>query len=309
MVCYCCPRGADRRRHCLRLWKACAASLGLSPGKLYALAGAITTQPSSTAGNGEHGEEDTSTALDVDVPTSVGAYVLLAAHLAASPVAAAPSPVPRPATALRDLFPLVHLGLAGTGTEGHISTDATLFWLWTLTSRAIAAQEPLDDGQVDALVPLLTPLAALSPSPATRFLAFRLVAALVLRLPISAEARFVLLAELAGPGCPYVGMRVAAVGLVREALAAALAAARPSKLLSPALVAELGDVLFRLEPEDLLDSPGGVGLEGWLAEHHRGTLEKLGLYYFLLARDEDNKASPSPSANPAGPGRYARPPR
>lgn len=281
----------------------CAAALGLSPAKLYGLASAVTTRPAPTAGSDSGSDaEQAGTEVpspSVDLPTSVGAYVLLAAHLATTPSSPpSPSPLPTSATALRHLLPLLHLGLASPSSPSPapISTDTTLFWSWHLLSSATATNAPPSDGQPAALVQLLTPLAALSPDPRTRLSAFRLVARVVLDLAGSGGERLMLLGALVGVDCPFEGMRVAGVGLVRELLFREFGREGGGEgVVLRGLVGELGGVLFGVEPEGMVGSASGdVVMEEWLAEHHRGTLEKLGLYYFLLARDTGNRVRVPP---------------
>lgn len=61
---------------------------------------------------------------------------------------------------------------------------------------------------------------------------------------------------------------------------------------TPLLLAELGRTFLRFDPVDLL-AGGEVELEEFLEKYQRSTVEKLGLYYFLLVRDTANKVRSS----------------
>ena len=67
---------------------------------------------------------------------------------------------------------------------------------------------------------------------------------------------------------------------------------------SPLLLAELGRTFLRFDPVDLL-AEGEMELDEFLDKYQRSTVEKLGLYYFLLVRDVANKVGSSSCLRPS----------
>lgn len=258
--------------------------VGLSTAELYSRASAVSAIKQREADGDIDDEEEDDTS---ELPRCIGAIALLAAALATSEPVERPAWTPPPAsTAIRGTLPLIILGTSSAGgVPPPISSDVLLFWLWTVVLAAVETASPLEDALVFSLVELLTPLCALSPSDPTRFLAFRLIATIILDLTAQEETQLILLRDLLGGECPFEGMRVAAIGLTREVLASKFAQKprRPSIFVSPLLLEELGPVLFDFRLGEECERVKFV--ERWL----KRTLDQLGLYYFLLVRDADNE--------------------
>lgn len=145
---------------------------------------------------------------------------------------------------------------------------------------------------VDILVPLahvLAPLASVHPDPPTRHATFRVLSTVLAFSP--SLIRMKLLKDLVTDEDESMQqMRVAAVGLVKEAVLEALNAPRtasgpPNDFMSPLLMQEIGSALFLKQAENL--APTVVEfLES--AEPLR-LIESMGLLYVLLLRDVDNR--------------------
>ena len=87
-------------------------------------------------------------------------------------------------------------------------------------------------------------------------------------------------------------MRVASVGLVKEALLQAFTRpdAKDNVFLSPLFLRTFGPILFRPDPPDLLSS--ALALKDFQETHEPARLvECLSLYYVLVQRDELNLVS------------------
>ncbi|GAA5900067.1 hypothetical protein JCM5296_002046 [Sporobolomyces johnsonii] len=209
------------------------------------------------------------------------------------------------------------MGLIRAPFQGEVAVqlgeDETLFWMWWCVEKQL--QLTLDEGVEETvlfpLVEILSSLSALSPVPQTRWLAFRLLSHLVVNgvgspsYPGSEQTQLVLLKELVEE-CTFDPLRVAAVGLVKEVMMdkfqrAASDPAFTSLFLSPLFFQELAPTLFRFDPSDLLTNRlNDLSAEEFAEKHHRGVVQKLGLCYFLLVRDRENKTgihSPSSLAS------------
>ncbi|OCH84611.1 hypothetical protein OBBRIDRAFT_829379 [Obba rivulosa] len=180
--------------------------------------------------------------------------------------------------------------------QSNTALDETL----SLLLRALAplrTHAPAPAPSPTLLAPLahvLPPLASAHPDPATRHHAFRLLA-LVLHLAPSL-LRLELLHGLLTDSAAPPQMRVAAVGLVKEAVLEALAGSSQDVFVSPLFLGTLGPVLFRTDPPDLL-SGSGLLLEEFLESSEPLRLvESLGLFYLLLKRDVRNRTGIRDSA-------------
>jgi hypothetical protein len=86
-------------------------------------------------------------------------------------------------------------------------------------------------------------------------------------------------------------MRIAAIGLVKEAALEALAYPKMENVFaSPFLLQTIGPYVFRLDSQDIFGSIGGVDELKDNPEPAR-LVECLNLYYVLLSRDVDNRVS------------------
>ncbi|KAF8954890.1 hypothetical protein BDZ97DRAFT_1862360 [Flammula alnicola] len=144
----------------------------------------------------------------------------------------------------------------------------------------------LSDNIMIPLCGILPSIASAHPDPVIRYQVFR-----VLSLLLSsgeAQLRFQHLVEFTRDS-EYPQMRVASVGLVKEALLEALSQPRgPSDLFcSPLFLRTFGPILFRPDPPDLFSSELTLKAFQETPEPRR-LVECLSLYYILLLRDEQN---------------------
>lgn len=140
----------------------------------------------------------------------------------------------------------------------------------------------------DVSIPLCTVipvLASAHPSPATRHQAYRILSRIIsLSDP---TLRLQVLKQLCSdPQFPQ--MRVAAVGLVKDSVLAALSSDAPSMLASPALLQGLGKTLFRPDPPDFCSKFTSLKELKESSEPPR-LVECLSLLYILLQRDIKNR--------------------
>ncbi|EMD31872.1 hypothetical protein CERSUDRAFT_119148 [Gelatoporia subvermispora B] len=186
--------------------------------------------------------------------------------------------------------------------QSNTALDETLFVL--LRSIApLRTQISAPELPPDVLIPLahvLPPLASVHPDPATRHQTFRLLS-LVLRFSPSYLRLNILHSLLTDPDSAA-QMRVAAVGLVKEAALEAVATvpgttgSSENVFASPIFLRTLGSVLFRSDPPDLLDG-SELSLDEFLESPEPLRLvEVLGLFYLLLKRDTNNRTGIRDSA-------------
>ncbi|KDR72651.1 hypothetical protein GALMADRAFT_252818 [Galerina marginata CBS 339.88] len=144
-----------------------------------------------------------------------------------------------------------------------------------------------DDLPHDITVPLygfLPSVASAHPDPPIRFQAFRILSLLL--ASGSQQLRFHHLVELTRDS-EFPQMRVASVGLVKEALLQALSEGKENIFLGPLFLRTFGPILFRPDPPDIFSS--ALALKDFEETHEPARLaECLSLYYFLLQRDEQN---------------------
>ena len=180
--------------------------------------------------------------------------------------------------------------------QSNIALDETL-GLLLFSFGDLRSQTPAPDLPPQLIIPLvhvLAPLSSSHPDPPTRHVSFRLFS-LVLGLAAS-PVRLRLLKDLISEseGSPP-QMRIAAIGLVKEAVLEALSlpesssSARDNVFVSPLFMREVGATIFSIEPhgfptstaltlEEFLESPEPLRL-----------VESLGLLYVLFQRDVDNR--------------------
>ncbi|KIJ28624.1 hypothetical protein M422DRAFT_270024 [Sphaerobolus stellatus SS14] len=202
-------------------------------------------------------------------PFSIGKLILLAYQ--------DPSSIP---TQPRYLESLLYILISCL--QQNVATDSTLALLLTY----IHANSQLPQELVDPLATILTPFSSSHPDPKVRYIAFRVLAELLSRAPPPVH-----LAHLSSllSDCPFDQMRVAAVGLVREAFLKAMASDDNSPFKTNALLRALGPTLFRPNPPDLFSSLTEKTLSEFLESSEPARLtECLSFYYVLLVRDTKN---------------------
>ncbi|RPD78958.1 hypothetical protein L226DRAFT_455708 [Lentinus tigrinus ALCF2SS1-7] len=171
--------------------------------------------------------------------------------------------------------------------QSNIAIDEVLSIL--LTSLApLHAQTPRPELSVDLIIPLvhlLPHLASNHSDPEVRHYTYR-VLSLVLGLSPS-PVRFRLLHDLLGDKDVSPHMRIAAVGLLKEAVLEGLAAKHKNMFASPLLLSTFGPIVLRPDPPDLFDT---ISLDDFLdsAEPLR-MVESLSFYYVLLLRDAQSQ--------------------
>jgi hypothetical protein len=184
---------------------------------------------------------------------------------------------------LVSFFPLIL-----TSLQSNVALDATLAILLKVLCTARFPQAELSP---DIIIPLTTVLPALCsahPDAPTRHITFRILGRVLQLTP--SVLRLQILRDLVSPSedvSPY--MRMAAIGLVKEAVLEALSQSRVDNVFtSPSLLQTIGPHVFRLDPPDLLTSINSVDALKNSSEPAR-LVECLNLYYILLLRDTNNK--------------------
>ncbi|GAA5995645.1 uncharacterized protein JCM10292_005298 [Rhodotorula paludigena] len=234
----------------------------------------------------------------------VGGLVALAHLVAADSAFTANRLDQDSATTLYRTLDIIRAGLESPAAR--LSDDVVLFWLWHGVEGALASAptKTLDSELIFYLIDLLTPLAALSPSPQTRFLSFRLISRLLTHgcTPPAAPTlegetlQLALLAQLVRE-CPVPSLRVASVGLVKEVVLSKLSLPRaeakqasqpshPSLFLAPSsfLSTPLGTSLLSLDPPQLERTDAEAFIHGE-AQQALGARERLSLWFVLLKRE------------------------
>ena len=135
---------------------------------------------------------------------------------------------------------------------------------------------------------ILPSVASAHPDPIVRYQTFRVLSLLL--ASGNPQLRFQHLVEYTRDS-EYPQMRVASVGLVKEALLQSFTLpAKDNVFLSPLFLRTFGPILFRPDPPDLLSS--ALTLKDFQETHEPGRLvECLSLYYVLLQRDQRNLVS------------------
>ncbi len=185
-----------------------------------------------------------------------------------------------------------------TSIQSNNAVDETLAVLIS-SFGDLRTQVPTPELPVTLLIPLahvLAPLSSSHPDPTTRHVAFRLLSLVLSLAPSPVRLRLLkdLLSE--SEGSPP-QMRIAAVGLVKEAVLEALAIplasadVRSNVFTSPLFVREVGSTIFSIQPPNLLLDLK-LTLEEFLELPEPSRLvEALGLLYVLVHRDVDNRVS------------------
>ncbi|GAA5960256.1 hypothetical protein JCM21900_002442 [Sporobolomyces salmonicolor] len=238
-------------------------------------------------------------------PQNTGSFVLLVHYLALDNLDPSTKSIDFADSSPNDLLSAT-MGLIRAPFQGEVAgqlgEDEILFWMWWCVDRQLqlTPEEGIEERVLFPLVEILSALSALSPAPQSRWVAFRLLSRLVVNgvgspsHPSSEQTQLVLLKELVEE-CKFDPLRVAATGLVKEVMMdkfqrAASDPAFSSLFLSPFFFQEFAPTLFRFDPSDLLQNPlNDLSAEAFAEKHHRDVVQKLGLYYFLLVRDRENK--------------------
>lgn len=184
--------------------------------------------------------------------------------------------------AFRAMLPILLVSI-----QGNTVLDETLsFLLKTLHQRQNPASE-LSPEIAAPLCNLLPSLASAHPDSVVRHQSFRILSML---LSSSApQLRLETLKELTSESV-FPQMRVAAVGLVKEAVLDGLATPGANIFASPLFVQVLGPVLFRPNPPDLFTTHISLKDIEESSELPR-LVECLALYYVIIQRDVRNRVS------------------
>lgn len=176
--------------------------------------------------------------------------------------------------------------------HGRTAVDESLFIVLSALhpndapTNAEATRE-WDGATVIPLTNVLSMLACGHPDGQIRLTAFRAVGGLLFHLPPFLHIT-VLHDLLTDPNLPH--MRIAAVGLLKDAVMSALASPFSSlnPFASPVMLQSFGSVVLRPEPRDLFTR--NISMEEFDEMDERKRLvECLSFYYVLLLRDVDNR--------------------
>lgn len=180
-----------------------------------------------------------------------------------------------------------------TSIQAHIALDETLYILLVALLRRDRPNALLDPDLPPPLCAVLAPLACVHPDPSVRHLVFRILSALLAASP-PLQRMHLLRDLLAEDECPFPQMRVAAIGLLKEA---ALEALGPDSLAndppnsnpfaSPALLQIFGAIVLRPDPPDLFTTLPTLAVFLDTQEPRR-LVESLAFYYIILMRDKTN---------------------
>lgn len=192
---------------------------------------------------------------------------------------------------LASFFPVILMAL-----QANTALDEVLSVLLNVLVPLIK-QAPRPEFSPDLIVPLvhvLPPLASVHPDPSIRHFTFRILSAALALAP--SPVRIQLLQGLLTDSDSSPQMRIAAVGLVKEALLEALAAtprsaeAQRNMFASPTFLQTFGPIILRPDPPDLF-APGNVlQLDDFLdTKEPLRLVECLSFYYVLLMRDVHNR--------------------
>ncbi|KAL5498720.1 hypothetical protein ACEPAH_2075 [Sanghuangporus vaninii] len=212
---------------------------------------------------------------------ATGSLVLLSIFLSR----ATPSmPMPSPNSLLSSVFPVLISALQ-SNTSIDACLNILLYILYPSTANRTTSIDP------DYILPLSSALASIAsttPDPQIRLIAFRILGAFLARAPPLEHVTLLrdLLTET-----PFPSMRVAGVGLLKDAVLEAL---RPNvgsnPFASPDMLRTFGYIVLRPNPPDLFSKPATrASLESFMeTQEPKRLVECLAFYYMLLMRDEHN---------------------
>ncbi|KAJ7695342.1 hypothetical protein B0H17DRAFT_430746 [Mycena rosella] len=170
--------------------------------------------------------------------------------------------------------------------QANSALDETLsLLLQTLHPSHFPASQQLPPDISGPLCALLPSLASAHPDADLRHQAFRILSRVLALTP--PDLRLQILKDLT-TDADFPQMRVAAVGLVKEASLQFLAEGTPSIFASPIFLQVLGPVLLRPDPPDLFHPDLSLADIEDSSEPAR-LVECLSLYYILLLRDTANR--------------------
>ncbi|KAL5514388.1 hypothetical protein ACEPAG_2476 [Sanghuangporus baumii] len=185
---------------------------------------------------------------------------------------------------LSSVFPVLIAAL-----QSNTSIDATLnILLHILYPSTSNTTTSIDPDYIPPLSSALASIASTTPDPQIRLIAFRILGALLARAP--PLEHMTLLRDLLSE-TPFPSMRVAAVGLLKDAVLEALRPnARPNPFASPDMLRTFGYIVLRPDPPDLFSKPATrASLESFMeTQEPKRLVECLAFYYVLLMRDENN---------------------
>lgn len=176
----------------------------------------------------------------------------------------------------------------------NLQSDALAFLLLNLHQNKMDLKTEFPPDTINTFVPGLIILASTHPLPQTRHQAFRALSLLLASSP--SQLRLQLLADLVAK-CEYPQMRVAAVGLVKDAVLEALlppsgSTSAQNVFASPMFMRVFGPLLFRPSPPDLFDMGAQLNIEEFLdSPEPKRIVEVLSLYYVVLLRDKAGSVS------------------
>ncbi|KAH9926692.1 uncharacterized protein B0H18DRAFT_1005143 [Fomitopsis serialis] len=192
---------------------------------------------------------------------------------------------------LTSFFPVILMSL-----QANMALDEVLSVLINAIVPLVS-QAPRYEFPPDLIVPLahvLPPLASVHPDPGIRHYTFRVLSA-ALALSTSA-VRVQLLQGLLTDSDSSPQMRIAAIGLVKEALLEALATppgsaeTQRNMFASPAFLKAFGPIILRPDPPDLFTPGNTLEPDEFLdTKEPLRLVECLSLYYVLLLRDVRNR--------------------
>ncbi|KAJ7302364.1 hypothetical protein DFH08DRAFT_905432 [Mycena albidolilacea] len=212
--------------------------------------------------------------LDSSPPVPSTAYLILLAHSKT-----VPSDISQ---RLSFMLPILVASIQANHT---LDETLSLLLQWLHPSHFPSGQQLSPDisGPLCALLPTL---ASAHPDGAVRHQTFRLLSQILVLTP--PELRLQILKDLVTDD-EFPQMRVAAVGLVKEAVLKSLEEEKPSVFASPIFLQVFGPVLLRSDPVELFHKPDLQLSELDDSMEPTRLVECLSLYYILLLRDNSNR--------------------
>jgi hypothetical protein len=214
--------------------------------------------------------------LDSSPPVPSTAYLILLAHSKTIP-----SDISQ---RLSFMLPILVASIQANHT---LDETLSLLLQWLHPSHFPSGQQLSPDisGPLCALLPTL---ASAHPDGVVRHQTFRLLSQILVLTP--PELRLQILKDLVTDD-EFPQMRVAAVGLVKEAVLKFLEEEKPSIFASPIFLQVFGPVLLRSDPVELFHKPDLQLSELDDSMEPTRLVECLSLYYILLLRDNSNRVS------------------
>lgn len=208
---------------------------------------------------------------------TIGGLILLAYCLTATP-----SPdITTPPVILKALLVLLISSL-----QSNFALDESLYILQTSFHHTPNSPTTLDPDLLTPLIRTLVPLASTHPSPQTRHITFRLLGTSLSHFPPLDKLYMLRDLLLSEESQSLVPMRVAAVGLLKDAVLQALSSEEKNPIASPVLFETLAGRLFKFDASSMSELK--ELLENGEAKR---LVETLSFYYVLSVRDVDNRVS------------------